>query len=188
MWSLKVKENIDLSAKAMREREHQSARFRSTIADYMNSTFTALLREKGMDGSILFNHEEETLTLHLTRLNSAAVINTTDIKSLSGGERSACVCMLPYFCKGYLTCAYRSAVQLAFLMAVGALSDSPFRVMDEFDVFMDSKNRSQSINRLVEMALRQERGQYLIITPNELGHLTRFDRVCITRLSKKTIV
>ncbi|RAW24034.1 hypothetical protein PC110_g19539 [Phytophthora cactorum] len=41
--------------------------------------------------------------------------------------------------------------------------------MDEFDVFMDSQNRSMTVELLVEAAKKNCRKQFIFVTPNYLS-------------------
>ncbi|KAH7815628.1 Structural maintenance of chromosomes protein 6, SMC6 [Monocercomonoides exilis] len=66
------------------------------------------------------------------------------VRSLSGGERS------------YST--------LCFLLSLWKLSEHPFRLVDEFDVFCDEVTRKLSAELLVRYAL-QTQSQLLLITP-----------------------
>ncbi|RQM30635.1 hypothetical protein B5M09_010934 [Aphanomyces astaci] len=48
------------------------------------------------------------------------------------------------------------------------LSVCPFRVMDEFDVFMDSINRTLTLKLLIETAKTEATKQFIFVTPNDL--------------------
>lgn len=73
---------------------------------------------------------------------------TEDIRALSGGERSF--------------------TTLSFMLALGECMDIPFRIMDEFDVFMDEANRRASYETLIEAAREMRSRQFIFITPLEL--------------------
>lgn len=45
------------------------------------------------------------------------------------------------------------------------MMETPTRAMDEFDVFMDSINRTIAINLLIESARSNSSKQYIFITP-----------------------
>ena len=68
--------------------------------------------------------------LHLDVKMNGAGQTVKDTRSMSGGERS------------YAT--------LALTLALGENVESPFRAMDEFDVFMDAVNRKISMDALIE--------------------------------------
>ena len=46
----------------------------------------------------------------------------------------------------------RSYTTVAFLLAIGQWTESPFRCMDEFDVFMDPINRRVATETLLQFA------------------------------------
>ena len=54
-------------------------------------------------------------------------------------------------------------------LALGDESDSPFRAMDEFDVFMDAVNRRLSIETLLNFARENVDKQFLFITPQDIS-------------------
>jgi chromosome segregation ATPase len=70
----------------------------------------------------------------------------TDPKSLSGGEKSyATICLL---------------------LALWEAMASPFRALDEFDVFMDAANRHLAMKLMVDHArTSHHRSQYILISP-----------------------
>lgn len=69
-----------------------------------------------------------------------------DSKALSGGEKSyATVCLL---------------------LALWDSMPSPFRALDEFDVFMDAANRQLAMKLMVDNARQSlNRSQYILISP-----------------------
>jgi chromosome segregation ATPase len=78
-----------------------------------------------------------------------------DTKALSGGEKS------------YST--------ICFLLSLWASMKSPFRALDEFDVFMDAVNRRISMGLLVEHARdTAHTGQYILITPQDMRYLKNY--------------
>ena len=58
------------------------------------------------------------------------------------------------------------------IMATTHIIESPFFIMDEFDVFMDEANRLISLNSIIETA-RQEKKQFIFITPHNLETVIR---------------
>ncbi|ETO69789.1 hypothetical protein F444_13679 [Phytophthora nicotianae P1976] len=87
----------------------------------------------------------------------------TDMKELSGGERSF--------------------TQVSLLLALGSRTESPFRIVDEFDVFMDSQNRSMTVELLVEAAKKNCNKQFIFVTPNDLSMLRPDPVVKIQKLA-----
>ena len=84
----------------------------------------------------------------------------TDTRSLSGGERSFST--------------------VAFVLALWHHCSSPFKLMDEIDVFMDMVTRRMSYNALINFAqVTENPGQFIFFSPLELpnfddsAHLVR---------------
>uniref|UniRef100_A0A8B9LX29 Structural maintenance of chromosomes protein 6 n=1 Tax=Astyanax mexicanus TaxID=7994 RepID=A0A8B9LX29_ASTMX len=76
--------------------------------------------------------------------------NINDMRSLSGGERSfSTVC---------------------FILSLWEITESPFRCLDEFDVYMDMHNRRISLDLLLELSERQHLRQFIFITPQTTRH------------------
>ena len=63
--------------------------------------------------------------------------------------------------------------------------ESPFRLMDEYDVFLDEVARKLTLEELQKYALRpQQRGrQLLIITPNSLSDVITSNDVRIQKMA-----
>lgn len=97
----------------------------------------------------------------------------TNVKQMSGGERSF--------------------VTLALLLALGKVQDSPFRIMDEYDVFLDELSRVltlTAIQRTAVMASNAHR-QFIIITPHNLkdiktGNKTKIHKMADPERRKRT--
>ena len=70
-----------------------------------------------------------------------------DLKALSGGERSFTLTML--------------------MLAMGSELGSPFFVMDEYDVFLDSIARRTSTRQLFLFAAQNQDVQYVFCTPQD---------------------
>mmetsp|Transcript_7388 Transcript_7388/g.19323 ORF Transcript_7388/g.19323 Transcript_7388/m.19323 type:complete len:118 (-) Transcript_7388:1109-1462(-) len=78
-------------------------------------------------------------------MNDGSLHQTKDLKSLSGGEKSF--------------------TTLSFMLALGEAMNVPFRVMDEFDVFMDEANRRAAYVAVVEAAREMPHRQFIFLTP-----------------------
>jgi len=72
------------------------------------------------------------------------------LSSLSGGERSF--------------------VSVCFVSTLWAAMDTPFKFLDEFDVFMDVKHRELAVNLLYKLGSRDSFGtkQLFLLTPNDV--------------------
>ena len=88
-----------------------------------------------------------------------------DAKNLSGGERS------------YVT--------FALLLAFGHVIECPFRLMDEYDVFLDENMRKKTLDQLVAYTKKadQKRRQFIILTPHKLSHVKTGPAVRIFKMA-----
>jgi hypothetical protein len=59
----------------------------------------------------------------------------------------------------------RSFTTVAFILALGEWTESPFRALDEFDVFMDAVNRRIATQTLLEFAREKAELQFVLLTP-----------------------
>ena len=68
-----------------------------------------------------------------------------DARNLSGGERSF--------------------TTLAFELSMWEFCETPFRVLDEFDVYMDDTYRKIAVDTLLALCDGQPRKQFIFVTP-----------------------
>jgi chromosome segregation ATPase len=127
-----------------------------------NTGFDAILNKKGSSGQLTFNHKEKTLDLMVQKDNTNQGSQTADVKALSGGERS------------YTT--------LSLLLALGECLETPFRVMDEFDVFLDVKARKLALTTMIALAKQMSHRQFIFITPQDLSDIKTDDMLHIHRM------
>ena len=88
---------------------------------------------------------------HPLQDNTDESTQTKDVKALSGGERSF--------------------TTLSLLLAIGESLETPFRVMDEFDVFLDPVARKLALKTLIEISKEMEHRQFIFITPQDLSNI-----------------
>lgn len=127
-----------------------------------NATFDEVLNRKGSSGQIKFDHVKKTLNLVVQKDNADENSQTDDVKSLSGGERS------------YTT--------LALLLALGESLETPFRVMDEFDVFLDPIARKIALETMIKVAKSFEHRQFIFITPQDVSNITTDSKLKIFQM------
>jgi len=116
--------------------------------------FNALLMENNQAGHVVWSHENKTLDVSVrldTEENNTAV---TDTKQLSGGEKST--------------------TTLVLLLSLMFSVDCPFTVMDEFDVCMDEKRRSISLQQLTTIAEKNISRQFIFVTPHSINAIERY--------------
>ena len=134
----------------MKARKKRWKQFRKHLDDKTGVKFTEMLCLNKYTGDLTFDHNEKTLDLRVQKSGSAAVESsqTKDVKSLSGGEKSF--------------------TTICLLLALGESLETPFRIMDEFDVFLDPQVRKLTIKSLIYMAKKMEHRQFIFITPQDL--------------------
>lgn len=115
--------------------------------------FSATLMQQNFQGSLDFDHSKQLLHITVEPREKTVVARGTkearqDLKGLSGGERSfSTVC---------------------FVLALWDTMECPFRIMDEFDIFMDMGKRRVSLEMILEMTKRKNGSQFVFLTPIEL--------------------
>ena len=139
---------INKLRKGLKKRKAAVQEKATETAKNVSHRFNWHMQRKGHAGQINVDYSTMKLTIKVT--DSAKTKAITDTRAMSGGERS------------YST--------LAFNLALGDESDSPFRAMDEFDVFMDAVNRRISIETLLDFARNTHFDkQFLFITPQDIS-------------------
>lgn len=126
------------------------------------SSFEDALIVRNYRGKLIVDTAKRRITM-LVAPNESTQRRTVD--SLSGGEKSF--------------------TQVAFLLSIWKIMNSKVRGLDEFDVFMDSVNRTVSIKLLLEELRKVPHSQTIFITPQDIttvGDLSGTD-VKIHRMS-----
>ncbi|XP_063088402.1 structural maintenance of chromosomes protein 6 isoform X2 [Cavia porcellus] len=124
--------------------------------------FDNLLSQRAYCGKMNFDHKNETLAISVQpgEGNKAAF---NDMRALSGGERSfSTVC---------------------FILSLWSIAESPFRCLDEFDVYMDMVNRRIAMDMILKMADSQRFRQFILLTPQSMSSLPSSKLIRILRMS-----
>ena len=158
-----IKENVEKLEGDLKSRRKRWKVFRKHIVEMSTHTFDEILQLKGSSGGLDFDHKSKSLNLVVQKDNSNEMSQTRDVKALSGGERSF--------------------VTLSLLLALGERLETPFRVMDEFDVFLDAVSRKIALTTLVDIAKKMDHRQFILITPQDLSNITPDDKVRIFKLN-----
>jgi len=146
----RIKTDQDALIKGHTTRIKALQALRDNVEKTCNEKFHMYLARRGHLGQLTVDHEQEVVKIKV-KVKGASDPNATwvtDLKQLSGGERS------------YTT--------VAFLLALGQWSESSFRCLDEFDVFMDAINRRIAVETLLENALELPDKQYVLLTPQDI--------------------
>jgi len=111
--------------------------------------FNLRLSRKQHAGTLNFDHDAEKLSLDVLRNSQdCKAKSTSDARNLSGGERSF--------------------TTLCFELAMWEFCETPFRVLDEFDVYMDDTYRKIAVDTLLEICESQPSRQFIFITPQDM--------------------
>lgn len=133
------------------------------LAKQISSQFHILLKKRGYNGKMVLDHHKKQLTMEVKVEQSGKSAMTKDMKALSGGERSF--------------------TTVCFILALWTTIDSPTRMLDEFDVFMDMVNRRVSMAMLLKEAKSMYTKQHIFLTPQDISHHIGDVDICIHRLS-----
>ena len=111
---------------------------------FIKTCFKDSLKHRNLDGKIDIDFRNCTLTIKIKKKSTeGSELDYQDLAMMSGGERSfATVC---------------------FILALWEVIESPFRILDEFDVFMDCVARKQSMELMIKSAKKY--AQYVFLTP-----------------------
>lgn len=170
---------IQLQNESMQKRKMAYLSYRFYVTRVVNYFFSSVLKQKEFSGSItpyfcdmqgedgktkkaqtlevvIYPRNKEQFTGNAANNQTNAIYTTT--KSLSGGERS------------YST--------VAFIIALWQICPSPFRLLDEVDVFMDMVTRKISIDTLIWFATERSSKQFIFLSPLGMQQLEKPE--CVT--------
>ncbi|NXC47786.1 SMC6 protein, partial [Penelope pileata] len=156
-----LKKFIRLLEEIMTQRFKIYSQFLRLLSIRCKLYFDHLLRVRDCSGRILFDHKNETLSITVQpgEEDRAAPSN---VRSLSGGERSfSTVC---------------------FILSLWSITESPFRCLDEFDVYMDMLNRRIAMDMILKLADSQCHRQFILLTPQTMSFLPVSSRIRILRM------
>jgi len=140
----------------------------STTGKNINRNFTTQLDARKYIGMLQFDHKSHTLTINVnpdSSSNAAALDINRDIRTLSGGEKS-----------------YSS---VSLILALWDAMNPPFRVLDEFDVFMDAVNRRVSLTNIINYAKTDRKYQFIFLTPLNTDNIDVGADLKIIKLAKR---
>ncbi|KAK2489221.1 hypothetical protein MC885_018096 [Smutsia gigantea] len=153
---------IKLLEEIMTHRYKTYQQFRRCLTLRCKLYFDNLLSQRTYCGKMNFDHKNETLSISVQpgEGNKAAF---SDMRALSGGERSfSTVC---------------------FILSLWSIAESPFRCLDEFDVYMDMVNRRIAMDMILKMADSQRFRQFILLTPQSMSSLPSSKLIRILRMS-----
>ncbi|KAF8436427.1 P-loop containing nucleoside triphosphate hydrolase protein [Terfezia claveryi] len=152
---------LEIMKHSYKDRTVRWKKFRHYISARARAQFMWLMSQRAFRGRLRIDHDNQELKLEVQPSQQESEAGRGP-KTLSGGERSfSTVCLL-----------------LALWEAMG----SPIRCLDEFDVFMDSVNRTISVKMMIEAARRSIGKQFILITPQDMSSIDTSADVKVTRL------
>ena len=164
----KMARNLATLSDMLKARDIGFKAIRNYTCKNVNRNFTTQLDARAYIGKLMFNHQDSRLTICVNpnaNDNAAGLDIDRDIRSLSGGEKS-----------------YSS---VSLILALWESMSPPFRILDEFDVFMDSVNRKIAISNILNFARRDRKFQFVFLTPLGTENIDTEDGdVKIIKLSK----
>lgn len=145
----------------------------TAIGNRAEYCFKKTIKKKNWKGQMKVDHATGLLDIHVdptgvsssNREGDGAKTNA----GLSGGEKS------------YTTSC--------FIVSLWEAMETPFRCLDEFDVFMDNLNRKIAIDMMIDVAKSQEGRQFVYLSPLGMSFLKEYDsddRVNVIRMADHT--
>lgn len=153
---------IKLLEEIMTHRYKTYQQFRRCLTLRCKLYFDNLLSQRAYCGKMNFDHKNETLSITV-QPGEGNKASFNDMRALSGGERSfSTVC---------------------FILSLWSIAESPFRCLDEFDVYMDMVNRRIAMDMILKMADSQRFRQFILLTPQSMSSLPSSKLIRILRMS-----
>lgn len=110
-------------AVGLKSRQKRLKTLRTIIGHQVSLCFNMQLTQRGYEGSAKFSHDlaKPALEVHVNLNPQSQASQAQDVASLSGGETSFAT--------------------VSLLLAMWEAMEPPFRILDEFDIFMDDLHR-----------------------------------------------
>ncbi|KRZ78761.1 Structural maintenance of chromosomes protein 6 [Trichinella papuae] len=165
-------ESLNACSKEIQERADEQKQniifLQNKLSQKVQRSFDKFLKHRKFNGELIFSHKKENLKIHVVRHDGHQFDGRAikDLRALSGGERSF--------------------VTICFLLSIWNVTDTPFRCLDEFDIFMDMVNRDLSTEMLLEFAEMEsnKNRQFLIFSPLQISKAVTGRNVKIIKVSK----
>ena len=148
---VELEKNKEIYAKATNSRCEFMRLLKYGLEKMVNSAFKKLIQKrfnKKLRAELIVDFKVSTAKLKVERVDTDGEIHgEIDVQTLSGGEKSALL--------------------VSFIEALWKAMSSPFRCLDEWDVFLDERRRDEIGNKIVEAA-RNTNNQYIFISPQNV--------------------
>jgi len=159
-----IDEHLKLMEEMDQHRHNNLLFIRSTITNMVHRRFASLSQvfSKQFGSQIFINVNHKRRELDFTFKNAEGDNISTDINSLSGGEKSY--------------------AQMCLIASLWEHMNPPFRALDEWDVFLDAINRKNISKTLMEFGLSKLEYQFIFISPQGAGDI-KYDPSDSTKVS-----
>lgn len=158
------KDLLGALAMGLKKRRKRLHKIRGEIGQVVTVFFNANLTQRGYEGSAQFNHDPDNKSLDVSvNLNpESQASQSQNVASLSGGETS------------YAT--------VSLLLALWEAMEPPFRILDEFDIFMDDAHRNETIRQLIAFGRLNSHRQFVFLSPLDDSAIPREPGIAIHKL------
>lgn len=154
--------HLDKLGTMLEKRREGFQTIRKSICKKVMFSFGVHLNAQKFHGQLRFNHTDRLL--EITVLPDGEGAKKRDLKSLSGGEKS------------YST--------VSLILSLWDSISTPFRLLDEFDVFMDAVRRRIALDSIILYAKAKRQYQYVFLTPLNTDNVGVGEDLAIIRLQK----
>ncbi|XP_071550268.1 structural maintenance of chromosomes protein 6-like [Panulirus ornatus] len=153
---------IKIIEDSLRKRLDRFKHFRKLLSIMVKTNFKSNLTHRNLNGCLNFDFENKTLSLNVVKMGDQS--DSTSISIANSGRQNKK--QLPQQTLAMMSGGERSFATVSFLLALWEVLESPIRILDEFDVFMDIVARRQSMSLMINAA--KSKTQYIYLTPLEL--------------------
>ncbi|XP_045606950.1 structural maintenance of chromosomes protein 6 [Procambarus clarkii] len=149
-------------SESLAERQEHFKKFRKFLSIMIKSNFKASLCIRNLVGDLMFDFENQTLSLNVFKKGSGQDVDS--VRSANSGNRDKK--RMPQQTLAMMSGGERSFSTVSFIIALWDVIESPIRILDEFDVFMDIVSRKQSMTMMIKAA--KCKTQYIFLTPLDI--------------------
>ena len=135
-------------------RIHSLNDFKKYVGRSVKREFTDALGHRNYTGKMTFKHDAQSIafTVNPREVDKKILQQAKDTSAETGRANT-------------LSGGERSFTTASFILSLWAEMESPFRALDEFDVFMDAVNRQIAINMMIDAARRKKDKQFILLSP-----------------------
>lgn len=138
----------------LKVRQGSLQNFKKYVGRTTKTEFQEALSSRNYTGKMTFQHDAERIsfTVNPREVDKKVMEAAKDTSKETGAANT-------------LSGGERSFTTASFILALWASMESPFRALDEFDVFMDAVNRQIAIKMMIDAARRKKDKQFILLSP-----------------------